>query len=46
MPVPTNNERAITQANQAMEVGGQWHDGIAIIGMSARFPCSRNVQEF
>src|ERR1700753_4318312 len=24
----------------------QWRDGIAIIGMSARFPQSRNVQEF
>ncbi|HTD55320.1 MAG TPA: type I polyketide synthase [Silvibacterium sp.] len=35
-----NNERESTRAV------GQWNDGIALIGMSARFPRSRNVQEF
>jgi hypothetical protein len=46
MPVPTNNEREITRQNEATRAAGQWNDGIAIIGMSARFPRSRNVQEF
>jgi phthiocerol/phenolphthiocerol synthesis type-I polyketide synthase E len=46
MPVPTNNEREITLENDATRTAGQWNDGIAIIGMSARFPRSRNVQEY
>ena len=36
MSVRSEKEREISQ----------WNDGIAIIGMSARFPRSRNVQEF
>src|SRR5271165_3276702 len=36
-------KREITPANEPTRL---WADGIAIIGMSARFPRSRNVQEF
>jgi phthiocerol/phenolphthiocerol synthesis type-I polyketide synthase E len=46
MSMPTNNQREITPENKSIQGAGQWNDGIAIIGMSARFPRSRNVQEF
>ncbi len=39
-------QRAVTQPSEAVQAAAQWGDGIAIIGMSARFPRSRNVQEF
>jgi phthiocerol/phenolphthiocerol synthesis type-I polyketide synthase E len=46
MPMPTNNKREITPENKSVQDAGRWDDGVAIIGMSARFPQSRNVQEF
>jgi phthiocerol/phenolphthiocerol synthesis type-I polyketide synthase E len=46
MPIPTNDKREITPENKSVHDAGQWNDGIAIIGMSARFPRSRNVREF
>jgi phthiocerol/phenolphthiocerol synthesis type-I polyketide synthase E len=42
----TEQEREITPGNEPIHSAGQWRDGVAIIGMSARFPRSRNVQEF
>jgi acyl transferase domain-containing protein/acyl carrier protein len=32
--------------NESREEGQRWSDGIAIIGMAARFPRSRNVHEY
>jgi phthiocerol/phenolphthiocerol synthesis type-I polyketide synthase E len=46
MPMPTNNKREITPESKSVQDAGRWNDGIAIIGMSARFPRSRTVQEF
>ncbi len=38
--------KQIAQPDQSTQSAGRWSDGIAIVGMSARFPRSRNVQEF
>jgi phthiocerol/phenolphthiocerol synthesis type-I polyketide synthase E len=46
MLMPTNNKREIATENKPVQDACRWNDGIAIIGMSARFPRSRNVQEF
>src|SRR3984957_2050030 len=46
MLMPTNNKREIPTENKPVQDACRWNDGIAIIGMSARFPRSRNVQEF
>jgi acyl transferase domain-containing protein len=36
----------VTDSKHELRSPGPWSDGIAIIGMSARFPHSRSVQEF
>jgi phthiocerol/phenolphthiocerol synthesis type-I polyketide synthase E len=38
--------KQIAQPEESTRLAERWSDGIAIIGMSARFPRSRNVQEF
>ncbi len=42
----TEKEREIMQGGDPIQLADRWSDGVAIIGMSARFPRSRNVQEF
>ncbi len=38
--------KQVGSPEEPTQTAGRWSDGIAIIGMSARFPRSRNVQEF
>jgi phthiocerol/phenolphthiocerol synthesis type-I polyketide synthase E len=42
----SDQEKQIAEQDESTQLAGRWNDGIAIIGMSARFPRSRNVQEF
>ena len=48
MNPPNEIPRSIpaTDSKPEFRSPGPWSDGIAIIGMSARFPHSRSVQEF
>lgn len=43
---PPDQGKQIAQQEKSTQPAGRWSDGIAIVGMSARFPRSRNVQEF
>ncbi|MBS1799655.1 MAG: SDR family NAD(P)-dependent oxidoreductase [Acidobacteria bacterium] len=42
----TVNRQQNAHTSDGANVPGRWADGIAIIGMSARFPQSQNVQEY
>ncbi|HEX4066371.1 MAG TPA: SDR family NAD(P)-dependent oxidoreductase [Acidobacteriaceae bacterium] len=46
MSSPIEKGKPVAQHSEPAQAAGRWSDGIAIVGMSARFPRSRNVQEF
>jgi len=46
MSSPLKKGKTVAYDNESTQGVGRWSDGIAIVGMSARFPHSRNVQEF
>jgi acyl transferase domain-containing protein/acyl carrier protein len=44
--MPSEHTKQNAPQDQSAQFTGRWSDGIAIIGMAARFPRSQNVQEF
>jgi phthiocerol/phenolphthiocerol synthesis type-I polyketide synthase E len=46
MPRESGKKKSFLQQSESGQGDARWTDGIAIIGMSARFPRSRSIREF